>query len=159
MGDSKKEINLLNKNKPSVWKRVFAYILDRIIINIIIVLPFNKVVEGLDISSEKDFIAAYEIVNSAKDILPLLYISLVIAALSILYWAVLEYLLKQSIGKMLFRIYVKSKDKELKFWQCIVRNLTKASLLILVLDSFSIIINKDSQRYFEKISHTEITEV
>ena len=130
-----------------LWKRVTAFLIDYVLIGIIIVYPF------------KDFFTKFEnysILNSGKDIFLATFIIIV---LTLLYWISLEYILKQSAGKAFFNIYVRSKDREeLKLWQCFVRNLTKVSLIILFLDSLQVIFRKDYQRYFEKISNTEVID-
>ena len=76
--------------------------------------------------------------------------------LTLIYWSLSEYIFYQSPGKFAFNIYVRSKEKELKFWQCLIRNVTKISLILLFLDSLKVILKKDYQRYFEKISKTEV---
>ena len=130
-----------------LWKRVTAFLIDYALIGLIIVYPF------------KDFFTKsenYSVLNSSKDIALATFI---IVVLTLLYWTLLEYLLKQSVGKAFFNIYVRSKDKkELKLWQCVVRNLSKISLIILFLDSLQLLFKKDYQRYFEKISNTEVVD-
>ena len=128
-----------------LWKRVLAYFIDVMIVNIIIVFPFNDFFSNL----EDDYF------QFSKEIL---FVFILISVLTILYWSTMEYFLKQSVGKALLSIYVRSKDKELKFWQCIVRNIPKISMLLLLIDSFQVIFKKDYQRYFEKISRTEVID-
>ena len=89
----------------------------------------------------------------------------IVAMLSLMglfYWTMLEYYFKQSIGKMLMRISVVSLTRELKLWQVLVRNITKAlsvtSLSILFLiDIIYMLFNANRQRLSEVISKTEVT--
>ncbi|MBS3171843.1 RDD family protein [Candidatus Woesearchaeota archaeon] len=130
-----------------LWKRIVAYLIDVIIVNLIIVYPF------------RDFFGNFENDIIVKEIGPEIFmVFFIISILTILYWALLEFFLKQSIGKALLNIYVRSTEKELKFWQCIVRNLSKINTLLLIIDSLNIIFRKDYQRYLEKISNTEVVD-
>ncbi len=129
-----------------LWKRVMAFLIDYMLINIIIVFQFNKFFNNL-----KDF--------SLENNTGIIKVSLIIIILTLLYWTVFDYFLKQSAGKAFFNIYIRSKDKEeLKLWQCFVRNMTKTSLILLFFDSLKVLFNKDYQRYFEKISRTEVVD-
>ena len=130
-----------------LWKRVFAYIIDAVIVNLIIVYPFKGFFGNFD---EDIFVKEF-----GSDIFMVI---LIISVLTILYWAVLEYFLKQSIGKSLLNIYIRSTEKELNFWQCIVRNLSKVSALILFIDCLRIIFKSEYQRYLEKLSKTEVVD-
>ena len=86
------------------------------------------------------------------------FVSLIILCLNLIYWVTLDYMLRQSIGKALLNIYVRSTEKELKLWQCIVRNIPKLSLILLFLDSFGVLFRNEYQRYFEKLSKTEVVD-
>ncbi|MBU4502079.1 MAG: RDD family protein [Nanoarchaeota archaeon] len=148
----------------SLWKRAFAYIIDVFVINLVIVLPFQKVLDALSngISDKSIFESfAYFSANTAQfqAIFPkLIFIFSVIAILSILYWAILEYKIGQSVGKILFHIYVKPQNKDPTFWQFFLRNVTKVSTFPLILDAMYMIFTRGRQRYFEKISKTFVVE-
>ena len=129
-----------------LWKRVLAFLIDSMIIDLIIIFPF------------KGFFKNIELASIEQSGMQIFLVGLLICVLTLIYWTTLEYSLHQSIGKALFNIYVRSKNKELKLWQCLVRNLTKISLLLLLIDSLSIIFKRDYQRYFEKISVTEVVD-
>ena len=130
----------------SLWKRVFAFVIDTMIINIIIVFPFGGFLKNIEANTFD------------KSTSELMLVGLLISVLTLLYWVILEYSLRQSVGKALLNIYIRSKEKELKLWQCFVRNLPKVSLVLLFIDSLGIIFKKDYQRYFEKISRTEVVD-
>jgi len=146
----------------SLWKRVFAYIIDVFVINLIIVMPFQKPLEKMSEGfSNKGFLETYQLFlrPEFQSLVPkLLSIFLVTSLLSALYWAILEYKISQSVGKILMGIYVKSQGDKLTFWQCFLRNVTKVSTLPLVLDSAYMVLSKGYQRYFEKISRTAVVE-
>ena len=148
----------------TIWKRGLAYIIDLFVINLIIIMPFQKILEDLGKGfSGKGFLEIYRFLTSnpsqLQAIIPKLFvIFLVIALLSILYWAILEYKIGQSIGKILMRIYVKSQTGNLTFKQCFLRNVTKISTFPLILDASYMIFTKGYQRFFEKISKTFVLE-
>lgn len=145
-----------------LWKRVFAYVIDTFIINLIIVMPFQKPLEELGKGlAEKSFFEAYKALlqTDLQAMMPkIFFIFTVISLLSVLYWAVLEYKIGQSVGKILFNIYVKSQTERLTFGQCFLRNITKVSTPLLILDAAYMILTKGYQRYFEKISRTIVVE-
>lgn len=146
----------------ALWKRAFAYVIDVFVINLVIIMPFQKVLEELGKGfADRGFFETYKILTQTElqAILPkLLFIFTIISFLSVLYWAVLEYKIGQSVGKILFNIYVKSQTEKLTFWQCFLRNVTKVSTLPLILDASYMIFTRSYQRYFEKISKTFVVE-
>ncbi|MEK6936579.1 MAG: RDD family protein [Nanoarchaeota archaeon] len=129
-----------------LWKRVLAYIIDVIIVNLIIVYPF------------KGFFGNFDDVIIKELGSEIFMVVLIISILTVLYWALLEFFLKQSVGKSLMNIYVRSTDKELGFWQCVLRNLSKINTILLIIDSLKVLLKKDYQRYLEKLSRTEVVD-
>lgn len=146
----------------SLWKRAFAYVIDIFVINLVIIMPFQKVLEDLGKGfADKGILETYKLLlqSDMQTIMPKLFlIFAAISFLSVLYWAVLEHKIGQSVGKILFNIYVKSQTNQLTFWQCFLRNVTKISTLPLILDASYMIFTRSYQRYFEKISKTVVVE-
>lgn len=146
----------------SLWKRVFAYIIDSFVINLVIAMPFQKPLEELSKGiMEKNFFEAYKILlqTDFQIMLPkLFFIFAIISILSVLYWALLEYKIGQSVGKILFNIYTKSQTERLTFGQCLLRNISKVSTLLLILDTAYMILTRGNQRFFERISNTVVVE-
>ncbi len=141
-------MGLKKKKIASLWKRILAYIIDIIIINIIIVGPFLPILNSLNINFTLKHI---------NTILFIFLVIFVIALISIFYWSILEYKIKQSVGSLLFNLEVNSKFKKLKFWQCFVSNISKPFSIIFILDLIYFLFNK-KQRYFEMLSKTELIE-
>jgi uncharacterized RDD family membrane protein YckC len=81
---------------------------------------------------------------------------LIIAALTVAYWAALEYKARQSIGKMIMKIYIKSDEKMLTLGQCIIRNISKISGILLLIDIIGIALN--GQRFLERATKTRVVE-
>ena len=82
-----------------------------------------------------------------------------IALLALVYFAYQEYKFKDTIGKRIMKIYVKSDTKELKLWQCIIRNIYWIPLvpffpLIAIADFVSMFFTKENQRLSEIMSKT-----
>lgn len=129
----------------SFWKRVLAYIIDVLIVDVAVVYPFEKYfgkMSGFSFNLSGNLLVAV----------------VIIAILTVFYWAILEYSMRQSIGKMIVGIYVNT-TKKFTFWQFIVRNIPKISSLTIILDSLYMLMTKQHQRYFEKLSNTEVLEV
>lgn len=135
------------------WKRVLAYIIDSTILGLIILLPLKS-------SSSSKFRAIYDAMDlQAEFSFKVVIIGFISALIVILYFALLEYNLQQTIGKIILRIKVISKTKTLTFWQCFVRNLMKFSSPLLFLDTLYILFKRTHQRFFDKIANTEVVEI
>jgi uncharacterized RDD family membrane protein YckC len=152
-----KKINLKQGYVPAaLWKRAIAYIIDSFIVTFVVAFPLNSVIkfEKRGVEATYQFFAtnpgmAYKFV----------LVSLLSAFIAILYWAILEYKYKQSLGKYLMKIDVRSTLKEFTFSQCFMRNLSKINTLFLAIDSLNIFLGKTHQRYLEKMSKTEVVEM
>jgi len=138
----------MNKKRSFfLTKRGIAYLLDLLIINLIIIVPFGSVLKDYEIglfsfSFSQDLILSISII--------------IILVLMLAYFSVLEYKVQQTIGKMIMGIYVKSKN--LTFKNALIRNITKPFLFLLILDSL-FLFGKGKKRFTEKISNTEVKEL
>ncbi len=135
----------------SIWRRSFAYIVDLLIINLILVAPFQKILNIPNQSYQETY---NFLINNPNTMYSILFASMILFILILLYWSLLEYYISQTIGKMLFGISVISLKKNLTFKQTLIRNLSKFSLPLLIVDSLNILIKSKNQRYLEKISNT-----
>jgi len=145
------------KQKPArFWKRGVAYIIDTFIISFIIMSPFSNLLsQNTDINTFADFIRALQATFS----LQFVTITIVTGILALLYWSFMEWRFNQSVGKILLKLTVRNLTKKpITFTQALVRNLTKLSTIILLIDSIFIIKSKKNQRYFERLSKTQVTE-
>ena len=147
---------LLKKDLSApLWKRGLAYLVDMVIVGVVVVLPLEPTLEGL--SQGSSFFGGYSFLQSNPHLaLKLLVLSLAIALLTVLYWAILEYKLRQSVGKLLLGIKVVSTKKTFTFSQCFVRNITKFTSLFLLLDVLYMLFKGGNQRYTEVLSKTEV---
>ncbi len=137
-----------------LWKRAFAYVIDLLIISFIVYLPMNGLFGGVpegEMSSLLNYL-------SAKPELTFSFfmISMILGLLTVMYWALLEFYISQSVGKVAMRIKIRSLTGKLTFKQCFFRNLSKVSTFLLFLDVLYGIFKKDYRRYFEVVSGTEV---
>ncbi len=134
-----------------LWRKACAYLIDILIISVFILLPLSSIYpEGSSTSWEESISMIKKEITKTH-----VLVSLIMALLTILYWAVLEYKLSQSLGKMLMKIKVRSLTSTLTFKQCFVRNITKVSFPLLLLDSLYMMKSK-SQRFFDSLAETEV---
>ena len=134
----------------SNWKRIIAFIIDFAIVSLIITKPLDdKLVDIIpqDIFSLVSFFQNF-------DLKSFLIINLLSGIITILYWAILEYKIQQTLGGMILGIKIKSENRELSFLQAFIRNITKISVVLLLLDSIKILYSDKKQRYSEKWSKT-----
>lgn len=99
---------------PSFWKRTLAFLVDLLIIDLLLT-PFESAVQNI-IPPGVSFVAFQ---GSSR----LIWLMIAMSAVAVLYFALFEYKLRQSIGKMIFKLYVISDTKELKIWQAVGRSL------------------------------------
>jgi len=148
--------------QASVLKRLIAFLIDLLIVNLIILFPFKRIFNSIvpkpeSFSKTIDFLS-----NNSAYSTSITIIILMIALLSILYFMIFEKKLQQSPGKMLFNLYIKSQTKDLKYWQLFVRSMFLIPLFPFVLlwfiDPIVMFFNKDSQRLSEILSKTKVVE-
>ena len=154
----------LKKEQVSIWRRGLAFIIDILIIQFIVNLNFNKLLAA-DLSNDKSLIELfnYSLENYSSLEPKLLTISIITAILALIYFILFEWKLKQTIGKMLFKIKITSENKRLEFYQVLIRNLPKAALFVnytiwiffidLIYHSFT------RRRLFDKLAKTNIEKI
>jgi len=111
------------------WKRAFAFIIDLLIINLVIIYPFRGIfVDRFGKLSFSEAIAA------GGQVLPnnIYFTLFIMSVLALLYFTFFDYYLEQSPGQMLLRIKVIStRPKEgsandaaqgIGFWAALTRN-------------------------------------
>ncbi len=154
-------MNLKLKIGPApLWKRVFAYFIDLAIINLFVAFPFQGIMQKFVDIETNNFSSLLNFFKGSPETTKVLFFtSLIMSILTVLYWAILEFKIQQSVGKIILKIHVRSTKKgNLRFSQCLVRNITKISLIPIILDSVYMIFTKSHQRYFEKMSNTEVID-
>lgn len=147
-----------------VWKRVAAFVIDMLLINLIILFPFRGLLEGI-LPKSYSFSEASRLLGSSDYTGFLTSVSLVISLLMIMYFYLMERKMSQTIGKMLMKVYVTASDngsKDLKAWQLLARNIVFIPLfpfiLLWVLDPLFMFFTKTNQRLSEILSKTRVVE-
>ena len=143
----------------SLLKRLVAFVLDFLIIEMIIVWPFGRfikpyVVEGSFSSSFNSLLA-----NDAafQGLYPVIF---AITILSIAYFTLFEFYYQQTIGKMLMKLKVISLQKKLTVNNCIIRSLFIIPFyLITFIDIIYVFFNKENQRVLEFLTKTKTVSV
>ena len=149
------------KEQVSIWKRGFAFIIDMIIIQFIVSLNFNKFLED-SLGSDKSLIDLFNTgLENYSTLQPkLLLISIVTAIAALIYFTLMEFKLRQTLGKMIFKIRIISSNKKLEFYQVLLRNIPKSlffinyTIWIFLIDI--IYYNFTRKRLFDKIAQTDV---
>ena len=153
-----KRLRFRKREVPTkLWKRVIAYFIDVFVI-IILTLPIQNYLNK--IAPADSFYKTQMLIVQNSTLFRNIFLSLICTMIIIvLYWSVLEWKIGQSLGKYIMHIYVKTtiKKSKLKYWQCFIRNLSKISSLLLVLDCIFFIWSKN-QRFLERLSKTIVVE-
>lgn len=148
--------------QASVLKRIIAFIIDILVIDFIILLPFKRIFDRIipeigSFSETMNFLRANAEYNTA-----ITAIMLLISFLTILYFMILEKKLGQSVGKMLFGLYVQSQTKDLNYWQLFVRSMFLIPIfpfiLLWIIDPIAMLFTKENQRLSEILSRTKVVE-
>ncbi len=156
----KKYNPLKQYNEVSIWRRGFAFIIDIIIIEFLVGLSLNNFIEN-NIDSSKSLTETFNLMFQNYEALgpKLLIISIITAFAALVYFTLMEWRLKQTIGKMIFKIKVSSESK-LKFSQSLIRNIPKACFFVnyliwiflidLIYHAFT------RRRLFDKLANTNV---
>ncbi len=145
-----------------LWKRLAAFFIDIIIINLVILFPFRNLFQNI-VPKEYSFSEAYRLLGSSASYSSLITsVSFVMSVLVVFYFFLLEKRMGQTIGKMLMRIHVVSDDSNLKAWQMLVRNIVFIPvfpfILLWLLDPLFMFFTKTNQRLTEILSRTRVVE-
>ena len=144
-------------------KRVLAFIADVLIINFIILAPFDKIFSRL-VPQTSLFSFNVSFITPR-----LMFVMYIVGLLFLLYFSWFEHKLAQSPGKMLFGLFVisslvdKTKIPRLSFWQAVVRNsqvffVFTPLVFLMILDFVFVLFNKNSQRLLEIASKSIVIE-
>ena len=147
--------------KAFILKRAAAFFIDMVIINTIILIPFRKVFERI-IPESESFLKTLEYFSNITNSTSITIVLLAVSFISILYFIILEKNLGQSVGKIIFNLYVKSQTKDLKYWQLFVRSIFLIPIfpfaLLWIIDPIVLIFTKNHQRLSEILSGTKVVE-
>ena len=145
-----------------LWKRVIAFFIDMLIVNLVILFPFRGLLQNI-IPKGHSFSEAYKFLSSGANYTSFITsISFIMSIFIIMYFLMLERKTAQTIGKMLMKIYVVSDNDNIKAWQLFTRNLVFIPIfpfvLLWVLDPLFMFFTKTNQRLTEILSKTKTVE-
>ncbi|MFP4111545.1 MAG: RDD family protein [Candidatus Woesearchaeota archaeon] len=180
--ESYKKLNLPEKKNylvpASPLKRFAALVIDIFLLNFVVISPFSGVLRRI-IPTEN---ISYEWILANSEVTSIIYVLMFfIALLSLLYFAVLESRLGQTLGKMMMNIHVinlsdlirsgekqktKAKsisERKISFFQAVIRNLFVFPFfpfaLLWIIDPAFMIFSKNGQRLSERLSKNMTVEV
>lgn len=108
----------INSMTAGFWKRMLAFIFDIMIINIIIIWPFQKIFSNYVMPGN----ISSNILNTPQLSTSMYFVIFIIFFLAMLYFIFFEYYLGQSIGQMFFDIKIISKNDNITLWRAFLRN-------------------------------------
>lgn len=148
--------------QASVLKRLIAFIIDILLINLIILFPFRGLFDSI-IPQSGSFSKTFEFLSANSDYTGAITIIMFgVAFITISYFMVFEKKLGQSVGKMILNLYVESSKKDLKYWQLFVRSMFLIPvfpfILLWLIDPIVMLFTKENQRLSEILSNTKTVE-
>ena len=147
--------------QASILKRAAAFFIDLLIINVIVLFPFDSVFEKF--IPNDSFSETFEFLSGNADSTPIKAIIISASIVTILYFVIFEKKLKQTPGKMLFKLYVEGQGKDLKYWQLFARSVflipSFPFVLLWLIDPIVMLFTKENQRLSEILSRTKVVEM
>ena len=146
---------------PSILKRILAFIIDLLVLNLIVLYPFRGLIENLipsgSLSDSYNYLMAHPGNVSA------IYAVMIMAAiLAVLYFSLMEYKLGQTVGKIIFKLKAVPLKKKLGYWQCVLRAMLVIPFfpfyILWIADPVFALLNKDQQRLMEWVSKTKTVQ-
>jgi uncharacterized RDD family membrane protein YckC len=142
-------------NRPLRLKRTFAFILDLIIVDMLIIFPFKDIFNKL-------FLDPFDMINDAPILSKVIGVYGFISVFIIAYFVILEYYTGQTLGKLMMDLKTVSlQNKGLSLVQAILR-----SLYFIPVFPFNLFIFIDlamfyynGKRLLELFSKTKVIEV
>ena len=149
------------KGPARIWKRALAFLIDITIIDFLLGVPFRSLF--LKVVPEEDFFGEMKILQSSEKALMLLTVIMIsYMFLYLLYFAILEYKLGTTIGKMFMRIKVEEDKNAYGFLSYIIRNMVFIFIfpfiLLWIADPLFMLFNRDGRRLSEILSRTRTVE-
>ena len=147
--------------QASILKRAAAFFIDLLIINVIVLFPFDSVFEKF--IPNDSFSETFEFLSGNADSTSIKAIIISASIVTILYFVIFEKKLKQTPGKMLFKLYVEGQGKDLKYWQLFARSMflipSFPFVLLWLIDPIVMLFTKENQRLSEILSRTKVVEM
>ncbi len=140
-------------------RRILAFLIDIILVNIFLTAPFQKIIRGL-VPDSTNYTAIQSAMESNPQVATAVFIVGAFSGLfAVLYFAILEAKLGYTVGKLFMRIRVAALDKqELTFGKCVIRALFLIPIfpfiLFWVIEPIYMLLSPVNQRLLERWSNT-----
>ena len=105
-----------------IWKRIAAFTIDLVILNLFVLYPFRTLFERI-LPKSVSFSEAYKSMSSETDFGFLSIVTFTLFIIMFLYFFLQERNMSQTIGKKIMKIYIESYDKNLNTWKVVLRNI------------------------------------
>ena len=138
------------EQEASWTKRIIVYLIDFVAVNIIISVPFGKVVS----EETEQWFSIFAQSASPKVIM----VSVAMAVLTYVYFVVTEYKVQQTLGKLILGIKISSTEKQTSLAQILLRNISKPFPLVLFIDTLYAWVKGGKQRVLERWSQTSVVQ-
>ena len=150
------------KGPAMLWKRILAFVIDLFIIDFVIGFPFRSIIMRIiptgSFSENYTYLSTHSNLTTALSLIMFLF-----GMLAMLYFAILEYKLGQTIGKIFMNIKVESDRDNLSFFACLIRGMFLLFIfpfiLLWIIDPLFLMFNKDGRRLSEILSKTRSVAV
>lgn len=165
----------------SVFKRIGAFAIDLLILNVFVMGPFSGIFESLSDGSDITFSS---LMQNESVMQVMSSVLVVISILSLVYFVVLQLKFAQTIGMMILNIYaikipteqqivhakkakkmdvLKAADQfRLRFFDALIRNMFILPffpfIILWIVDPIYYFFSKSQQRFTESISKTTVVE-
>jgi len=164
----KQKIVLAN---ASLWKRIVAFIIDMFIINTFLLMPFKKLFKK--IPSSFNFSETYSYLAYNTELKSFIFkITLFASLIVFIYFILFETILNQTLGKMIFNIYVIprfsneneviQKGVKISFFKSMIRNLFifpfLPFIILWIVEPIIMFSSPLHQRLSEKLTQTRTVE-
>ncbi|RLE43722.1 hypothetical protein DRJ48_00055 [Candidatus Woesearchaeota archaeon] len=155
-----KRLSISTKEKEApIIKRFIAFLVDLFVLNFVVVMPFRSLISS--IIPKGDFSSVYAALESNPNVaVQLSQVYLIIGLLSFVYFTVCEYKIHQTLGKLLFGLYVRSEGPKLGLLQAMVRNIFLIPIFPLILlwfiEPVFILLHPKHRRLLELLSKTKV---
>ncbi|MBU0461853.1 MAG: RDD family protein [Nanoarchaeota archaeon] len=135
----------------AIWKRALAFVIDLLLIDFIVIGPFKDVILSLAGYSTKQTWGM--ILTEPNNMASIMLIFALVSILALLYFVLTEYVLGQTIGKIIMKIRVVSLVPDRPwpgFGSCLIRSLfiipVAPFYFLWIIDPIFMMFNQNSQR-------------
>jgi len=146
----------------SISRRILAFLVDIVILNFIILFPFNSLISRiLPIDLSYSELSVY--MQSNSSVLLLLTITFAVIGLIIMfYFSYFEYKIKQTPGKMIFGLYIVA-EKDISFLNYFLSNLvflfiTPYIIILWIVEFVYMIMSPKNQTLLQKLNKIMVVQ-